>query len=286
MFKRDRKNFLHSRLRFLAAAAVLAALPAVGSALPAAAASCYGDCQPGVVRSAGVIKYDAPVGVNDQITVSVADGFVIVADPAATLTVGAGCTLVNSHEAQCPAPVFGSMVIRGLDGNDVITNSTNYLARLMGNDGDDRLVGGSGDDTLVGGFGSDTLQGGAGNDTVSYAEISTRLGVRADLDGATGDDGSADDGPAGARDTISADVENLEGTNADDVLIGNAGPNAINASGGHDQIQGLGGNDQLTGRGGGTVNGGTETDHCTSDLRGLPVSADTFIGCETTEVIT
>lgn len=286
MFERVPNRAPHGAKRVLAAAAVLGALPVVLAAPPASAVTgCYGDCQPGVVRSGGVIKYDAPVGVNDQITVSVSGGVVTVADPAATLTVGTGCTLVTSHEATCPATAFTSMVIRGLDGDDVITNATGFTARLMGNDGADRIVGGSGDDTMSGGFGSDVLQGGGGSDTATYSETAGRLGVRADLDGATGDDGSADDGPAGARDTISADVENLEGTNVDDTLIGNAGPNVINGSGGRDQIQGLGGNDQLTGRGGGTVDGGSATDHCTSDLRGLLVAADTFIGCESTEVI-
>ncbi|GAA3549175.1 hypothetical protein GCM10022419_031900 [Nonomuraea rosea] len=37
---------------------------------------------------------------------------------------GAGCTLVTPHEARCAAANVGSMVVRGLDGNDVITNST------------------------------------------------------------------------------------------------------------------------------------------------------------------
>jgi Ca2+-binding RTX toxin-like protein len=250
-------------MRVLVGAAALATLPAVLSMQPAMAAPCYGDCQPGVVRSAGVLKYDAPVGVNDQITVSAGGGFLTVADPTATLTVGAGCTLVTPHEARCSATNVGFMAIRGLDGDDVITNSTGIAAHLMGGDGADRLVGGSGDDTLNGGFGSDVLQGNGGSDTVTYSEISSRFGVRADLDGATGDDGSSEDGPAGARDTIAADVENLEGTNTDDVLIGNTGPNVINASNGHDQIQGLGGDDRLTGRGGGTIDGGAGTDHCT-----------------------
>jgi Ca2+-binding RTX toxin-like protein len=276
-------------MRVLGGAAVMATLPAVLSVLsvqPAMAASgCYGDCQPGVVRSAGVVKYDAPVGLDDKITVSSGGGFVTVADPAAALTVGAGCTLVTPHEARCSSVNVGSMVIRGLDGDDVITNATGIAASLRGGDGNDRLVGGSGDDTLIGGFGSDVLQGGDGSDTASYSEVGNRLGVRADLDGAVGDDGSSEDGPAGARDTIAADVENLDGTSTDDVLIGNTGSNIINASGGHDQIQGLGGNDQLTGRGGGTVDGGANTDHCTSDLRGLLVQADTFIGCEATEIV-
>jgi Ca2+-binding RTX toxin-like protein len=130
------------------------------------------------------------------------------------------------------------------------------------------------------------LQGGAGSDTAGYSEVSNRLGVRADLDGATGDDGSSEDGTAGARDTIASDVENLEGTNADDVLIGNAGPNVIDGSGGHDQVQGLGGNDALTADGGGTIDGGTGTDQCTSDTRLVPMAPDSFVGCERTTVLT
>ena len=70
------------------------------------------------------------------------------------------------------------------------------------------------------------------------------------------------------------------------MLIGNAGPNIIDGSGGHDQIQGLGGADQLTAGGSGTLDGGAGTDHCTSDLRLVPGPADTFIGCETTEILT
>jgi Ca2+-binding RTX toxin-like protein len=272
-------------LRVLGGAAVLAALPAVLSVRTAMAAPCYGDCQPGVVRSAGVLKYDAPVGLDDQITVSSGGGFLTVTDPAATLTVGAGCTLVTPHEARCAAANVGSMVVRGLDGNDVITNSTGLAARLMGGNGDDRLTGGSGGDTLIGGFGGDLLRGGGGSDTAGYSEVSNRLGIRADLDGATGDDGSSEDGPAGARDTIAADVENLEGTRADDVLTGNAGANVLDGSGGHDQTQGLGGNDELIGEGGGTLNGGAGADHCTSDLRLVPGAADAFIGCETTDIL-
>src|SRR5437899_2209349 len=82
-------------------------------------------------------------------------------------------------------------------------------------------------------------------------------------------DGGAEDGPVRARDTIAADVENLEGSIRDDVLTGNSGANVINGDGGHDTVQGLGGGDQLSARGGGTVDGGAGTDQCTSDLRGL-----------------
>ena len=268
------------------AAVVLGVAASMLVAQPALAVSgCYGDCQPGVVRATGGLRYDAPVGVNDQITVTGDSTFLTLTDPAANLTVGPGCTLVTAHEARCASTPWMSIRIRGLDGDDVITNSTGFASQLSGNDGDDRLAGGSGDDTLVGGFGADVLQGGAGSDTASYSEVSTRAAVHADLDGATGDDGSADDGPAGLRDTIAADVENLVGTGRADVLVGNAGANAVDGNGGHDQLQGLGGDDRLTSRGGGTIDGGAGNDQCTSTLLSQPVAPDTFTSCETTVIV-
>jgi hypothetical protein len=226
------------------------------------------------------------VGVDDQITITPGNGFITLTDTTATFSAGGGCAMVSAHEAQCPGTYFG-LRVRGLDGNDVITNNTGVNAELRGGTGDDRLTGGSGDDLLAGEFGADVLMGGGGSDTASYSDTTVRVGVRADLDGATGDDGGPDDGPVGARDTIGADVENLEGSGNGDVLIGNAGPNIITSGGGAGtaQIQGLGGADQLTGRGGGTVDGGTGADHCTSDLRGLPKAPDTFVGCESTEIL-
>jgi Ca2+-binding RTX toxin-like protein len=282
--KPKRRVSRHAALA-LGGVAAITAVPFALSVPSAMAKPCYGDCKPGVVRAEGVLKYDAPVGVDDQITVTARNGFLVVTDPTATFTAGNGCTMVTAHEAQCTSLNVSSMVIRGLDGKDVITNTTGLDAHLMGGAGDDRLVGGSGDDLLTGEFGADVLLGGGGSDTADYSETSARSSVRADLDGATGDDGGPEDGPAGARDTIGADVENLQGTIRDDVLIGNAGPNTLNAVGGHDLLQGLGGNDQLTGRGGGTIDGGANTDHCVSDLRGLLEQPDAFVGCETTEIV-
>ncbi|MBO2446267.1 hypothetical protein J4573_04145 [Actinomadura barringtoniae] len=273
-------------MRVFGGAAALAFVPTFIAAAPAMAKPCYGDCQPGVVRTAGVLKYDAPVGVDDQITIATNASGMTVTDPTATFTAGPGCTMVTPHQAQCSTSF--SIAVRGLDGNDTITNATSLPSRLAGGTGNDKLVGGSGDDTLVGESGADVMQGGAGSDTVSYGGAATSVGVTADLDGATGDDGGSDDGPAGARDTIASDVENLEGTTANDVLIGNAGPNVISGgSNGDDQIQGMGGDDQLTAPGGGTINGGAGTDHCVSDIRlfGDNEKPDTFVACETTEVI-
>ncbi|MCK2218340.1 hypothetical protein MF672_031785 [Actinomadura sp. ATCC 31491] len=270
----------------LGGVAALAVLPVALVARPATAAPCYGDCQPGVVRGGGVLRYDASVGFDDQITVSLDNGFLVLTDPTGLIASGTSDCTVTPHQARCPAGPAPSVRIRGLDGDDVITNTTGFPSTLFGNAGNDQVTGGSGADRLVGGRGSDVLRGGDGSDTAAYAEFASTLGLHADLDGATGDDGNADDGPEGARDTIAADVENLEGNGGDDVLIGNAGPNVIDGGNGNDRIQGLGGDDQLLGRTGtGTLDGGAGTDRCTSDNRSTNAPPYTFVGCEITQII-
>jgi Ca2+-binding RTX toxin-like protein len=288
MFSPARRRGVPARLvAVVAGAAVAGAAPlTVAQPAPASAAGCYGGCQPGVVRSAGILRYDTLPGFDDQVTVRVGNGYLVVDNPASTLTVGAGCTLVTSHEARCEAVAATFEIsVRSLDGNDTVTDATAVPSLIRSGDGNDRLIGGSSDDTLVGGFGGDTMLGGAGSDTASYGDMGGRHSIQADLDGATGDDGGAEDGPAGARDTIGADVENLIGAGADDVLTGNPGPNVIDGAGGHDQVRGLGGDDQLTADGGGALDGGAGTDQCTSDTRLVPGTPDTFLACEHTAVL-
>src|SRR5262245_49013965 len=115
---RHDRTFQVSRhaMRVLSGAAALVALPWVVSVSPAAASPCYGDCKPGVVRTgAGVLRYDAPVGVNDQITITAGGGFVTVTDSTATFTAGDGCTMLSTHEARCASTNLFYARIRGLD---------------------------------------------------------------------------------------------------------------------------------------------------------------------------
>jgi serralysin len=100
------------------------------------------------------------------------------------------------------------------------------------------LDGGSGDDTLEGGAGGDKLIGGVGIDTASYENAAS--GVTANLLNSLLNTGEA------AGDTYSA-IENLLGSNHNDVLVGNASINAINGGNGGDQITGGGGKDTLAG---------------------------------------
>ncbi len=116
---------------------------------------------------------------------------------------------------------------RGLGGNDT----------LKGGAGNDILDGGDGNDVLEGGAGADTLIGGAGHDTVTY--IREKSGVNVYLWGAA-------NGGAAAGDTYSG-IEQVIGTNYNDVIQGDDLANRLNGMNGDDTLNGRGGNDILDG---------------------------------------
>jgi Ca2+-binding RTX toxin-like protein len=110
--------------------------------------------------------------------------------------------------------------------------------RLVGNAGNNRIDGGAGDDTLHGGAGDDRLDGGEGIDTASWAGSTTGVTVDLSLTGpkATG----------AGKDTLVA-IENLQGGNGHDRLLGNGGDNRIDGGAGNDTLHGGQGDDRLDG---------------------------------------
>jgi serralysin len=137
----------------------------------------------------------------------------------------------------------GDDFLDGFDGHDRLYGGTGG-DRLLGSKGADRLEGGAGNDSLhgdderAGGMtvSPDILLGGPGVDQVGYG--SHTKAVYVDLDGATGDDGQA-----GERDTVGADVENLVGGPGSDRLTGNAANNYITGEGGDDVVRAGAGDD-------------------------------------------
>ena len=122
----------------------------------------------------------------------------------------------------------------GIEG---ITGSV-YDDTLTGGNGADRLDGGDGADVLEGGAGADELDGGTGSDTAVYrssnAAVTVNLG-----------DGTFTGGHA-AGDTA-VNVENLEGSDYDDVLTGDSGANHLYGGKGDDVLEGGEGDDRLDG---------------------------------------
>jgi Ca2+-binding RTX toxin-like protein len=150
----------------------------------------------------------------------------------------------------------------GLDGNDTVSyaDSTSavvvHLAKPNSNAGyaagdtytsieniigsafNDKLTGDNGDNVLEGGAGADKLDGGKGIDTASYANAS---------DGVTVDLGKSKNNLGEAAGHTYKNIENLQGSAFDDILMGNSKNNAIHGGAGDDTLTGKDGSDALTG---------------------------------------
>jgi hemolysin type calcium-binding protein len=223
------------------------------------------------------LLYRAAPGEDNRLRLAVEiDGerVVFLVEDGAAVSAGPNCVpTANPAAVRCTRSSSGGFVVPAArvflgDGNDVAVVSEELrdkpcICRFSGGPGNDRLTaagvlaGGDGDDLLVGGSGfdsfkeggtrpngSDVILGGGGGDTVSY--VGRRGPVRADLEG------DRDDGQAGERDRIGADVERLFGGKRDDRLAGNGGSNGIFGKGGADRIQ--------AGRGSDYINGGSGAD--------------------------
>ena len=181
--------------------------------------------------------------------------------------------------------------IAGGRGNDSLTgnDAANALHGLGGQDylfgggGDDRLSGDANFDVLTGGTGADVLDGGADEDLVSYAERTTTQPVVAGLAAGGGASGGAEDGPAGARDTITA-VEDLQSGAGNDTLTGDDAANYLNGGAGGDVLRAAGGADSVFGGpGGDTLAGGTGAD---AFAGGLGVDTVTYAERTATQPVT
>ena len=120
-------------------------------------------------------------------------------------------------------------------------------AGIYGASGNDYLVGGRGDDLIKGSWNADYIAGGKGEDTADWDDATGPVTV--DIGGASAVDGGMYDNsnisPFTARDTVAADIENLLGSDFDDVLRGDDDSNVLTGGLGADKLFGLGGNDLL-----------------------------------------
>jgi hypothetical protein len=173
-----------------------------------------------------------------------------------------GSCSVNRGTGTCATAGVTLIDVETGDQDDSVSQTTATPSRLVGGNGNDKLTGGAADDVLRGEAGADTLTGGGGRDTADYSDRTAPLTVS--LDGAAGD------GEVGENDNVAADVENVSGGSADDVLTGGDADNGLYGNAGNDTISGAGGND--------VVDGGPGDDL----LDGGP-GADTLIGGDGTD---
>jgi Ca2+-binding RTX toxin-like protein len=172
--------------------------------------------------------------------------------------------------------------IDGGDGNDVIhagssESGTDYISDGAGND----TVYGEGDiDIITASAGDDYYDGGTGgtfqpfeSDTVIYTDAAA--GIVVDLRLSAGQVHSAGSGdPAGIGIDTLVNIEAIDGTDFDDVMIAGHGAVTFAGEGGNDTLTGGDGNDTLIGGDGDdAMNGGAGVDWVNySDAYGVTVS--------------
>jgi Ca2+-binding RTX toxin-like protein len=116
----------------------------------------------------------------------------------------------------------------GTDGNDA----------LVGSDRAEAITGLKGNDLIEGRGGADHIDGGTGSDVASYVKSAT--GVQVDLTAAVQKGGDAEG-------DVLINVEDVRGSDYDDVLKGNAGTNVLSGMGGNDRFVFSGRNDTMDG---------------------------------------
>jgi Ca2+-binding RTX toxin-like protein len=204
-------------------------------------------------------------------------------------------------------------VIYGTKHDDVITGGGGFFDRLRGLAGNDTISvedgtkglfrGGDGNDTLLGADQSDVLRGDAGNDFINGGEATDRIEFNTGPGGAfvnmseaevtynfSGTDVTVASGQAvdnwGDLDTFT-NVEDVRGSNFDDILIGSDLGNVVEGRDGNDLIEGRGGDDVLYGAGGDdTILGGDGDDYIDGGEGDNLIQAgdgDDFIGLSSNE---
>jgi Ca2+-binding RTX toxin-like protein len=179
-----------------------------------------------------------------------------------------------------------------------------YDDHLTGNGADNLLRGGDGNDTIKGGGGADVLYGDAGNDVLEIDGAGDRVDGGEGIDTLVanssqalkinlnsgfvdsnpwGQDGwhygSEEYGWGGPTPHFPGDtpnvtgVENVIGSNYDDLIYGNDAANSLSGGNGNDLLSGLGGNDVISGgNGNDIIFGGVGADTLSGGQ-----DADTFV---------
>ena len=157
---------------------------------------------------------------------------------------GAPATIVgtqgNDQIFGTPGPdvivtLAGNDSIFGLGGDDRICMGPGDDV-VQGNDGNDSIDGGPGNDAIDGGAGDDTIVGGPDGDTAFYLDSTGPVSADLQTGVATG----------AGHDTLTG-IENVEGSDFNDTLIGDANINVLVGGPGNDTLDGGAHSDALEG---------------------------------------
>jgi aryl-phospho-beta-D-glucosidase BglC (GH1 family) len=169
-----------------------------------------------------------------------------------TIADGSGTGTIRNDDAS-PAPstpqswVPSKATVLGTDGN----NNINARASTI-----DYVDAKGGDDVIAGVGSRDYIDGGTGSDTISYHWS----GARVDVDLMRASQRSGD-----ANGDVLVNIENVTGSNGNDLLAGNNGANVLNGLGGQDTLTGRGGKDRFVFSSAADANGDVVTDFRSGD---------------------
>lgn len=127
--------------------------------------------------------------------------------------------------------------IEGRGGNDTVYGYWGW-DDIYGGSGNDALFGDAGDDYLSGASGADRLFGGGGFDLAIYDHSATGVTVNLTTGAASGGEAESD---------VLISIEDLAGSEVNDVLAGNSLGNVFFGNNGNDRLSGAGGRDVLEG---------------------------------------
>lgn len=153
------------------------------------------------------------------------------------------------------------VVISGADGNDTIQfiNGVEAPGQVKGGNGDDNILTGEGNDFIIGGQGNDTIDGGIDDEEKNTADYgSSPNGINVNLS-----TGFASNDGFGNQDIL-RNIQNVQGSAKNDVIIGNNQENYLNGGDGNDDLEGGDGDDVLLGgKGADIIRGGGNIDTTT-----------------------
>jgi Ca2+-binding RTX toxin-like protein len=171
--------------------------------------------------------------------------------------------------------------LTGGDGDDTLTGN-DLNNQIRGGKGDDTLYGLAGDDLFIEeataeASGNDSYKGGDDIDTVTYeARTADGEGVTLIINGLPESGRTT----GGEIDKIGCDIENLTGTDLDDVLTGQTGVCALSDNTHDNLINGRNGNDILIGDNGDDILDGEDGNDSIDCGPGVDICLDSEADCE------
>lgn len=193
---------------------------------------------------------------NDRILAGGGNDIIVSSNGCDFIDGGLGVDTVDYSSYKGPLEiVFDANGYATVYGNGVASDTLYRIENLIGGRGDDYFVGNSADNTFwgkgghdyfVASCGNDTYNGGAGYDTVDFSTVGTGIELKVNAKGVI----NVWAGPYVYDKLIS--IENIIGTNFDDILRSGAS---------NDYLRGGAGNDVLiSGKGGDVLDGGLGSD--------------------------